>query len=314
MPPLSRSEPEAKHPARDSRLVVALATTPSRISSLGPVIESLRQQTRRPDCVYVCICDFCEWEGRGYDVPSWLLEDRFVRVVVAPRDHGPANKLLGMLPLETAPTTRIVIVDDDWLCHPDLLEGLEFRFRPDSRTAIGLSGARLPRRWSRMDVRIGPAIERAPPLPWRLTFLAEPPEDVPVDLLQFGFGTMVLREWFTDDIFELIDARRPWFFADDVLLSGYLECKGVERICVAGMRLPRPLEQAKLKPLSGEGRMTERYRAAIPALASALDIWHPRDLALAFPRKTSVADLCYWARLALRRVGRMFRPSASNPA
>ncbi|MEQ1856290.1 MAG: hypothetical protein ABL963_07465 [Longimicrobiales bacterium] len=298
--------------------MVSLATIPSRIGSLGPVIDSIRHQTRRPDCVYVCICEFCEWEGRGYEVPPWLLEDPFVRVAVSPRDYGPANKLLGVLPWETAPTTRIVVVDDDWQCNPDLLEGLELRFRPDDRRAIGLSGAVLPRRWSRLDVRVGSEIESEPPLPWRLTFLAEPLEDTPVDLLQFGFGTVLRRDWFGDDIFELVDASRPWFFADDVLLSGYLASRRVDRICVAGMRLPRLLEHAKSKPLSGGGRMTERYRAAIPALASALDVWHPGDLAPAFPRKPALSDLLYWARLALRKSGqtlrRITRPPPRSPA
>jgi hypothetical protein len=287
--------------------VVSLATIPSRIASLGPVIDSIRNQTRRPDCVYVCISEFCEWEGRGYEVPSWLLEDPFVRVTVAPRDYGPANKLLGALTLERAPTTRILIVDDDWHCNPNLIEALEFRFRPDSRTALGLSGARLPRRWSRLDVRIGSEIEREPPLPWRLTFLGEPAKDVQVDLLQSGLGIMVRRDWFGDDIFELVETRQPWFLADDILLSGYLESKGVKRICVAGMRLPRLLEQANLKSLSGNGRMTERYRVAIPALASRLDIWQPNDLAPPFPWKPTLADLRYWSLLALRRGRRIVR-------
>jgi hypothetical protein len=296
--------------------VVSLSTIPSRIGSLGLVIDSIKNQTRRPDCIYVCICEFCEWEGRGYDVPSWLLDDPFTRVVVAPKDYGPATKLLGVLPHERAPWTRIVTVDDDWRCNPDLLEGLELRFRTDTGGAIGLSGARLPRRWSRLDVRIGSAIEREPPLPWRLTFLAEPPEDVPVDLLQFGFGTMVRRDWFSDDIFGLVETHQPWFLADDVLLSGYLESKGVGRTCVAGMRLPRPLEQAKLSPLSGEGRMTARYRASIPALASALDIWRPGDLAPSLPPKPTLANLRYWARLVLRGARRIVARSthASPPS
>ena len=105
-----------------------------------------------------------------------------MQVCVAARDYGPANKLLGMLHEETAPRTRIVIVDDDWLCNRDLLENLEARFRPNERTAIGLSGARLPRKWSQIDVRMGSQIKTAPPLPWRLTFLAEPAEDIAVEV------------------------------------------------------------------------------------------------------------------------------------
>ncbi len=308
MPEMSR----ATSAGRENRLVVSLATIPSRIGRLTPVIDSIKAQTRKPDRIYVCICEFCEWERSAYDVPTWLLEDTAIRVCVAPRDYGPANKLLGVLPAETSPTTRIVIVDDDWLCNRDLLEGLELRFGPDARTAIGLSGARVPRKWSRMEVRIGSEIKSAPPLPWRLTFLAEPAEDVSVDILQFGFGAMVLRGWFADDIYAMVESHQPWFFADDVLFSGYLEQKGVRRTCVSGMRLPRTLEHAKLNPLSGDGRMTKRYRAAIPTISAMLDIWRPDELAASFPRTPTFADLRYWSLLALRKGGRIARRAVSR--
>ena len=80
-----------------SRLVVSMATIPSRIGKLAPVIDALKEQSRRPDCIYVCIAPFCEWERRAYDVPSWLRDCPGVRVCMAPRDYGPANKLLGVL-------------------------------------------------------------------------------------------------------------------------------------------------------------------------------------------------------------------------
>jgi hypothetical protein len=103
------------------RVVVSLATIPSRIGELAPVIDSLKAQERVPDGINVCISPFCEWEGSAYDVPRWLLDDPAVRVCVAAKDYGPANKLLGVLPIETDPTTRIVIVDDDWQCRPTLI-------------------------------------------------------------------------------------------------------------------------------------------------------------------------------------------------
>jgi hypothetical protein len=219
-----------------------------------------------------------------------------------------------MLPLEREPDTRIVIVDDDWLCNPDLLEDLERRFVQTERTAIGLSGARLPRRWRHMDTRIGAEIRTRPPLPWRLTFLAEPPEDVPVDLLQFGFGTIVRRDWLDDDVFELAGRDAPWRFADDVMLSGYLASKEIRRLCVAGTPLPRLLDHAKVRPLSGDGRMTARYRTAITALASALGIWPRHELAPSFPSRPSLAELRYWSGLALRKAGRFLSAASGRRA
>jgi hypothetical protein len=143
---------------RKERLVVTLATIPSRIASIRPVIDSIKNQTRKPDLIYVCVCEFCEWEQSSYEVPEWLGADDEVEVVVSPTDHGPANKLLGMLRAESSPATRIVIIDDDWAYRPDILEVLEKRFEHDRRAAIGSSGARIPREWSVMETRIGSEI------------------------------------------------------------------------------------------------------------------------------------------------------------
>jgi FkbM family methyltransferase len=259
-------------------LVVTLATIPSRISQIGPVIDSIKAQTRRPDRIYVCICEFCLWERSPYDVPGWLRHDNGVDVVVSAKDYGPANKLIGMLDKEPDPSTRIVIVDDDWAYGPDMLQVLERRFEEFGRAAIGSSGARLPRYWSGMEARIGREIDAKPQPRRQLIFVADSPRDVPVDILQYGFGAMVLRGWFDDDIRDLLEPLEPLFFADDVLFSGYLESRGIQRICIAGLPLPRLLDHWNTRPLHGDGRATRNYKAAIPALSARLNIWAPESL------------------------------------
>jgi hypothetical protein len=289
---------------RNARLVVTLATIPSRISKIGPVIDSIKAQTRRPDRIYVCICEVSLWEQSPYDVPDWLRQDESVEVVVSIKDYGPATKLLGMLDKEPDPSTRIVIVDDDWAYKPDMLDVLERRFEEfDGRAAIGSSGSRLPRHWSAMEARIGPEIDATPQLPHQLIFVAESPKDIAVDILQYGFGAMVLRGWFDDDIRDLVEPLEPLFFADDVLFSGYLESKGIQRICIAGLPLPRLLDHWSTRPLHGDGRATRNYRAAIPALSARLHIWAPEDLF--DPRPPLLVLLRYRAAQALRKAYRL---------
>jgi hypothetical protein len=262
---------------RDARLVVTLATIPSRIARLGPTIASLKAQSRVADRIYVCICAFSLREQAPYDVPTWLREDASVEIVLARTDYGPASKLLGMLERETDPSTRIVIVDDDWAYNLDMLEVLERRFEERRSAAIGLSGARLTRHWTRMTARIGNEIDANPQLRHELVFVAESPRDISVDILQYGFGAIVLRGWFDADIYDLVEPFEPLFFADDVLFSGYLEHKGIGRVCVS-LPLPRRLEHWNIRPLHGDGRATRNYQAAIPALAARLGIWRPETL------------------------------------
>jgi hypothetical protein len=285
------------------RLVVTLATIPSRISELGPVIDSIKSQTRKPDRIYVCLCEFCEWEQSSYDIPEWLHADGDVRVVVSQKDYGPANKLLGMLNEEPAPSTRIVIVDDDWSYNQNLLEVLEQSFVRYGRCAIGSSGARLPRKWTEMQARIGPEIHAEPQMRHQLVFVAESPEDLTVDILQFGFGAMVFREWFDDDIYDLIRPLEPLFFCDDVLFSGYLESRGIERICISGLPLPRLLDHSTVRPLHGEGRATKNYKAAIPAISSMLNIWPLEERY--DPRPPVLSVLRYWCLRPVRKVCRV---------
>jgi len=285
------------------RLVVTLATIPSRISKIAPVIDSIKAQTRSPDRIYVCISKFCLREQSTYDVPDWLRQDESIEVLVSPNDYGPATKLIGMLDKEPDPITRIVIVDDDWAYNPDMLEVFERRLEEYGRAAIGSSGGRLPRHWSEMEARIGPEIEAKPQLRHQLIFVAESPEDIVVDILQFGFGAIMLRGWFDNDIRDLVEPLEPLFFADDVLFSGYLESKGIQRICISGMPLPHRLAHWNTRALHGDGRATRNYKAAIPELAARLNIWAPEELF--DPRPPLHILLRYLASRALRKAYRV---------
>jgi hypothetical protein len=267
------------------------------------VIDSVKAQTRRPDRIYVCICEVCLREQSPYDVPDWLRQDESVEVIVSTKDYGPATKLIGMLDKEPDPNTRIVIVDDDWAYNSDMLEVLGRRFEEYGRAAIGSSGARLPRHWSKMEARIGSEIEARPQLRHQLIFVAESPKDIAVDILQYGFGAMVLRGWFDNDIRDLLQPLEPLFFADDVLFSGYLESKGIKRICIAGMPLPRRLDHWSTRPLHGDGRATRNYKAAIPELSARLNIWAPEELF--DPRPPVHILLRYLASRALRKAYRV---------
>ena len=297
--------PAAHH---HSRLVVTLATIPSRIAHIGPVIASIKAQKRRPDQIYLCISEICLRDQSPYEIPDWLQQDESVEIVVSAQDYGPATKLIGMLDREPDPQTRIVIVDDDFAYRADMVEQFERRFEEYGRAAaLGCSGGRIPRHWSQIDARIGPEIEARPQLRHQFVFIAESPKDVPVDILQYGFGAIVLRGWFGDDIRALVEPLEPLFFADDVLFSGYLASKGVQRICIGGMQLPQLLGHRNTRPLHGDGRATRNLKAGISTLAERLRIWAPDNLF--DPRPPRHVVVRYQVSRALRAVYRvMIRP------
>jgi hypothetical protein len=107
---------------RDSGLVVTLTTLPSRIGAVGPTVKSLLRQTARPRGIRLCVPEWSEREQCAYAVPEWLRTLPGVTIVPC-ADEGPATKFLPTL-RAVAPDQAVLVVDDDRIYHPRLLETL----------------------------------------------------------------------------------------------------------------------------------------------------------------------------------------------
>jgi hypothetical protein len=108
------------------------------------MIQSIRNQTRKPDMFILWLPEKCEKEDCGYDVPDWISQEQQPTVMPAMRDWGPVTKLLPLLSMSWAPDTLFVTVDDDVVYDPHLLEELEKASEsgkfPDA--ALGLVGVK----------------------------------------------------------------------------------------------------------------------------------------------------------------------------
>ena len=100
-----------------------MTTIPSRIDKMPVMIQSIRDQTRKPDMFILWLPEICEKEGCGYDVPKWLTE--MLTIMPAMRDWGPVTKLLPLLRMSWAADTLLVTVDDDVVYDSHMLEELE---------------------------------------------------------------------------------------------------------------------------------------------------------------------------------------------
>jgi len=279
----ARARVDASGTATEARrVVVSLGTIPPRAAYLPRVIESLRRQTRRPDAIYVCMArHYAYLPGAGpASVPGFLRDDPLVRVVMSEaRDNGPANKLLLMLDAERDPGTLILVVDDDWEYPPTTLELLLQKAAALPGHAVGGSGARLKSNWKRFRVSVG-ADAAVPAAADELQFVAQPPRDTAVDILQGAFGMLYSRGMFVAaDLLALAPTSlaEPLFFADDVLFAAYLAHRGVRKTCVSGLPMPSLLPSSKIASLSGgtgsHGTMTRNYRLAVPAMQRRLGVW-----------------------------------------
>jgi hypothetical protein len=108
-----------------TRTVFSLSTSPTRIKTIAPTIDSLLEQSHPPDCIYVnCPWIFHRTSESFAEEDLVALERLAPGVVVVNRcdDVGPISKLLPTLALEEHPETLIVILDDDNRYPNELLE------------------------------------------------------------------------------------------------------------------------------------------------------------------------------------------------
>ena len=104
------------------RLVVSVATIPSRIERLYNLVSTLRRQNLPPDQVLIAVPPFAPRLRQAYEIPAYLRDDPFVKIVSLPADFGPLSKLAAALYSERDPETCIVTIDDDAEAREFLLQ------------------------------------------------------------------------------------------------------------------------------------------------------------------------------------------------
>src|SRR5690349_10896883 len=102
-----------------ARVVVTMTTLPGREDIITRACESIVQQTRPPDAIYLALPKISRRLGIPYPpMPEFV---RAHCTIVQPEtDFGPVTKLYGALALETDPHTVIISCDDDIIYPPDM--------------------------------------------------------------------------------------------------------------------------------------------------------------------------------------------------
>lgn len=107
-------------PAPRTKFIVSFTTSPTRINKCGPMINSILDQTRKPDLFLLNIPDTFARTGETYIVPKYIRKSLTVNRIAT--DYGPATKILPTVMYlrerERAGDydpehTRIIYLDDD---------------------------------------------------------------------------------------------------------------------------------------------------------------------------------------------------------
>jgi hypothetical protein len=202
---------------RHAGLVVTLTTIPSRIGALAPTLKSLLRQSVRPAEIRLCLPAWSEREQRAYEIPAWLRALRCVTLVPGD-DLGPATKFL--FTLRAVPADQaVVVVDDDRIYHPRLLETLLARAQAQPDAAIAAAGWRVPADLIDRPTTLLARLRRAPYVPIRGNQIRRPHR---VDIVQGVHGYVVRPRFF--DLAALADfsgAPPAVRFVDDVWVSAH---------------------------------------------------------------------------------------------
>jgi hypothetical protein len=204
------------------KIVVSLTTIPPRINLLGPVIESLTQQTLKPTTIELNIPKIYRNPKFG-DILTASIHP-MVDIYRCERDWGPATKLLPTLERYWGQDIAIIHVDDDRIYRHDLIEkliklGEENPGRAITAHSVSIKRQLIEAHWRkrafeyRMLRTLGMGL-------WNPKRKA----DERTDQIAEGFGGVLTRPIFFDDrVFEYPEHLSS---VDDVWISGCLTATG----------------------------------------------------------------------------------------
>ncbi|HEV8015375.1 MAG TPA: hypothetical protein VGP48_07560 [Stellaceae bacterium] len=202
---------------RRSQTIVTLTTIPSRLPLIDLSLKSLLRQTVAPREIRLHLPRHSRREDKPYEVPGWLRTLHCVRIVAC-EDQGPATKLLPALG-EAAADQTIVVVDDDRIYPPAMLEELDAAAAAMPDAAFGFSGWCAPADLVDRPTTLLSNIFERPPAPIRATRQRRPRL---VNILQGMSGYLVKPRFFdrqaVQDYSRAPDAA---FFVDDVWIGAH---------------------------------------------------------------------------------------------
>jgi hypothetical protein len=200
-----------------SPVIVTLTTIPRRMHLIAETLKSLLRQTRAPARIVLNVPRFSRRENRAYDIPEYVERLGSVEIHRC-EDWGPATKLIPSL-LRFEATQPLLVVDDDRIYPPTLVEDLERASRDLGGCAVGLGGWRVPDDLTDRPTTLWADLRMKPPVPAKATRLRAPLE---VDILQGMSGYLVQPGFFdARKITDYAAAPEGVFFVDDVWISGH---------------------------------------------------------------------------------------------
>lgn len=226
----------------DSRVVISLTTTPTRIFKCGNMLKSILDQTVRVDAIYLNVPYVSRKNGLPYKIPDFLTKLKSV-IINRCQDTGPSTKLLPILKLES-PKTRIIYLDDDRIYGSKMVESLVSASNKNPNSAFCISGYKILWKDDRKDSFIMD-IDDASIFKINSGYKK-------VDIMM-GFGASLVRPFMfnNDEIYDYDNAPKEAVHDDDAWISGHLARNNIPRYRLEWDHNTIPLSSSLDEGLSG---------------------------------------------------------------
>ena len=208
---------------RRSDIVITLTTLPSRLDRIALTLKSLLGQRVSSAAIRINVPGVSRRERVAYEIPERLQRLRSVTIARSD-DYGPATKLIPAL-VDAAADQRLLVVDDDRVYHPYLIEQMAALSDAHPDVAIAGSGWDAPRDLTDRPTTLVATLAGRAPAPIKCTRVRGFRE---VDVMQ-GFAGYLVRPRFFDlsALTDYTGAPEAAFFVDDVWISAHCRARKI---------------------------------------------------------------------------------------
>lgn len=219
------------------KVIATLTTIPSRMDNVHVTIESILNQTIKPDEIVLAVPTHSLREEKDYELSDEvkkLSDEGKITLLHCEEDYGPATKLLGVLKREidldyTEDREPILITfDDDKRYHNNAIHNLLSSDLIECGVVVCRKGSRI----YMVDEDHPFHTEKNNGILERVYSGADESSVKRVDLISGTSAVAYRPSYFDHDVFDYKSENEDFpelsaFFVDDVFLSGYLAEKDV---------------------------------------------------------------------------------------
>jgi len=210
------------------KVIGSLTTMPHQYDKVVRTLDSLIAQTYKLDAIYLSLPEKSRRLGIKYPpVPKEITDKCFV---IKTEDYGPITKIAGGLLAENDPETIIISFDNDMVYPDRMVEKLIEHHKKYPNSAIGSAGMLIGR-----GCPICAITPNENNYLYNISKFFVPSEGRKVDSV-FGYaGVIYIRKFFPEkekleeEFFNYALINEATLFNDDVMISGYLSLKNIER-------------------------------------------------------------------------------------